>query len=55
MPSYEFRCEVCGGSQTVSASMTAEVVAPLCCGQLTGRVWSSPGVVFKGTGWGHQG
>ena len=55
MPVYEYRCGVCGGTQTVTEPITAEAVAPLCCGQLADRVWSSPGVIFKGTGWGHQG
>ena len=55
MPIYEFRCGICGMSLTVDGSVHGETVAPLCCGQLTDRVWSSPAVVFKGTGWGSQG
>ena len=55
MPIYEFRCAVCGMALTVDGSVHGETVAPLCCGQLADRVWSSPGVLFKGTGWGHQG
>ncbi len=54
MPTYEFRCSICLMSLTVESSMYGETAAPLCCGQLSGRVWSSPGVVFKGDGWGHQ-
>lgn len=54
MPIYEFRCAVCGISLTTDQSVLGEIVAPLCCSQLADRVWSSPGVIFKGEGWGHQ-
>ena len=55
MATYEFKCETCQMTLTVDGSVHGETVAPLCCGLLAGRVWSSPGVVFKGEGWGSKG
>jgi putative FmdB family regulatory protein len=58
MAIYEFKCQVCGNTGTVSRSIDSEgdIPAPNCagCGIPMERVWSLGGISFKGEGWGHQ-
>jgi putative FmdB family regulatory protein len=53
MPIYEFECKVCKIRVEVDKSIHEERDAQ-CCGQLMSRLYSAPGISFKGTGWGHQ-
>jgi putative FmdB family regulatory protein len=53
MPIYEFECTVCKIRVEVDKSIHEERQAQ-CCGQLMNRVYSAPGISFKGKGWGHQ-
>jgi putative FmdB family regulatory protein len=50
MPSYEYRCGTCNQSQVIERSIHAESVPPLCCGELTHRVFDAPPVQFNATG-----
>jgi putative FmdB family regulatory protein len=52
MPIYEFKCQGCGSQYEADVSIHAEVSAPNCvpCGQVMGRVWSTPGVTFNAGG-----
>lgn len=58
MPTYEFKCGVCGNTDTVSRAIDADgdISAPQCkgCTIPMERIWSLGGISFKGTGWGHQ-
>jgi putative FmdB family regulatory protein len=49
---YEYKCDKCGNVYTIERSIHEEEVAPICvgCRQSMSRVWSSPGVAFKGSG-----
>ena len=49
MPKYDYQCSKC--------SVTIEFIRgfgedrePICCGTNMQRLWSSPGVVFNGSG-----
>jgi putative FmdB family regulatory protein len=49
MPTYDYKCSVC--------SITTEFIRgfgedrePICCNATMQRLWSSPGVVFNGSG-----
>ena len=52
MPAYEFKCVDCFGTLTVMAGFT-EDPKPKCpnCGGEMNKVFSSPPVTFKGSGW----
>jgi len=51
MPTYEFRCPKCLITCEVIASVS-EQSAPTCsCGELMTKIFSAPGIVFKGDGW----
>ena len=54
MAIYEFKCAVCGVSASVNASMDSTVEAPKCTTDNIpmSRDFSSPAIIFKGTGWG---
>ena len=58
MAIYEFKCQVCGDTGTVSRSIhtDGDIAAPNCqaCTIPMERVWSLGGVSFKGDGWGGQ-
>lgn len=58
MASYEFRCEMCGIEVTVQQpiSTDGDISGGNCssCQIPLSRVWTSFGLTFKGTGWGHQ-
>jgi putative FmdB family regulatory protein len=51
MPIYEFECKVCQISVEVDRSIHEER-NPICCGQAMNRLYSAPGISFKGKGWG---
>lgn len=53
MPRYEYECMECRIKYEVEQSMD-KVSTPLCCTQPMRKVYSAPGLSFKGTGWGHQ-
>ncbi len=52
MPAYQFKCQDCHGLLTVMASFT-EDPKPECanCGGQMLKVFASPPVTFKGSGW----
>ena len=58
MAAYEFKCMVCGMTETITRDINADgdVAAPQCRGCMIPmeRMWSLGGIQFKGTGWGHQ-
>jgi putative FmdB family regulatory protein len=58
MAVYEFKCGVCGNTDTVSRAIDADgdIAAPQCRGCMIPmeRIWSASAISFKGTGWGHQ-
>jgi putative FmdB family regulatory protein len=47
MPRYDFKCNVCQEIKEVT-----EPIPPACttCGEQMVRVWSAPGIQFKGSG-----
>lgn len=52
MPIYEYRCNNCMSHIQVTRSYTdteTDIVCPKC-DLKTSRVYSAPGIVFKGTG-----
>lgn len=53
MPTYEFRCSVCQSYGTAQFKFTdeASMSCPICKKSMD-RVYSSPGLIFKGGGWG---
>jgi putative FmdB family regulatory protein len=53
MPIYEYKCVKCQISMELEKSIHEEA-DPNCCGEAMRRVYSSFGISFKGTGWGHQ-
>jgi putative FmdB family regulatory protein len=56
MPIYEYSCNECGTYGSVHKSYkddTPSMSCPKCNLQMT-RVYSAPGLVFKGSGWGGE-
>jgi putative FmdB family regulatory protein len=51
MPIYEFECTVCKIRVEVDRSIHEERDAQ-CCGQAMNRIYSAPGISFKGNGLG---
>jgi putative FmdB family regulatory protein len=53
MPSYEFQCSECSTTGTVTASMQ-ETITMRCprCNTFMKKVYSAPGLILKGSGWG---
>ena len=49
MPTYEYKCKVCGGIQEITRSYDDDTV-PVCCQTSMERVWSSTPIHFKGGG-----
>lgn len=47
MPNYEFRCDECGSSREVYASLNEEILNPICCTRAMSRVWGSIPAIFK--------
>ena len=56
MPTYEFRCNECGTFGSTFRSFTEDVPTMDCpkCHTLMTRIYSVPGLVFKGKGWGSK-
>lgn len=52
MATYEFICEVCNELTTTSQSMKEDLVVPDCpkCNLRMNRIYNTPGIQFKGTG-----
>ena len=48
---YAFTCD-CGSTREIEQSIHSEIIAPICtdCYGSMSRVWSSPGITFKGGG-----
>ena len=49
MPTYEYKCNLCGGTQEVQRAY-GDSTEPICCQSTMSRVWSAPAVKFTGTG-----
>ena len=49
MPVYDYKCSICSMSTEFQRGF-GEDREPSCCGQLMQRVWSSPGIIFNGSG-----
>lgn len=52
MPTYEYRCNKCMATQEFSRSIDErdEPVKCMACGLESSRVYNTPGIQFKGTG-----
>lgn len=48
---YAFACD-CGSTREIEQSIHSEIIPPICtdCYGSMSRVWSSPGITFKGPG-----
>ena len=57
MPIYEYRCHSCDNTAIIRATINQTPQPPQCdvCQASMIRLWSAPGVSFKGTGWGKDG
>jgi putative FmdB family regulatory protein len=53
MPTYEFHCESCEayGTGEFSIHEDAQMRCPRCH-TLMSKIYSAPGLIFKGSGWG---
>lgn len=49
MPTYDYKCSTCSSTVEFQRGF-GEDREPNCCGQTMQRLWSSPGVVFNGSG-----
>ena len=49
MPVYDYKCTQCSGTVEFKREFD-DSIEPVCCNQTMSRQWSSPGVVFNGTG-----
>ena len=49
MPTYDYKCDKCGGQQEIDRSF-GDSTEPICCQTTMTRVWSAPAVKFNGTG-----
>jgi putative FmdB family regulatory protein len=49
MPTYDYKCEVCGGTLEIQREFS-EQTNIMCCQQAMQRVWTAPAVKFNGTG-----
>ena len=54
MPTYQFECKSCKTTVSVNNSLTEGIKIPICfkCEEEMARVFTAPGVSFKGNGWG---
>jgi putative FmdB family regulatory protein len=51
VPIYEYKCEVCGHTFEVIRKFSDEPIAScVACAGPVRRLWSPPGLLFKGTG-----
>ena len=56
MPTYEYSCNECGTYGSVHKSyddVVTDMRCPKCDLQMS-RIYSAPGLIFKGGGWGGQ-
>jgi putative FmdB family regulatory protein len=49
MPKYDYQCGVCSISVEFERGF-GEDREPSCCNQIMTRLWSSPGIIFNGSG-----
>ena len=49
MPTYDYKCSVCSITTEFTRGF-GEDREPICCNATMQRLWSSPGVVFNGSG-----
>ena len=56
MPLYEYSCAECGTYASTSSSYVDNLPIMECpkCMTIMNRLYSAPGIVFKGTGWGSK-
>ena len=56
MPIYEYSCRECGTHGSVHSSFNEDVPTMQCpkCKLDMSRLYSAPGLVFKGNGWGSK-
>lgn len=54
MPSYDYKCFDCSITETIVQSINATAANPSChkCGKPMSRIYTSPPVRFRGSGWG---
>lgn len=50
MPIYEYRCPICNNQMELELSMEHDLVRCTSCNALANRIYSAPGIVFKGKG-----
>lgn len=50
MPMYEYRCPICNNQMELELSMEHDLVRCNDCNALANRIYSAPGIVFKGKG-----
>jgi putative FmdB family regulatory protein len=50
MPMYEYRCPICNTQMELELSMDHDLVRCTDCGAQANRIYSVPGIVFKGKG-----
>jgi len=54
MATYNYKCEICNATVSVSNPISEEIKTPKClaCKEDMTRVFNAPSLSFKGTGWG---
>jgi len=54
MPTYEYSCNECGTYGSIHQSFIEDVPVMQCpkCQITMARMYSAPGLIFKGGGWG---
>ena len=54
MPTYEYGCNDCGTYGSVQKSYDDDIAGMECpkCNLQMSRIYSAPGLIFKGGGWG---
>ena len=53
MPTYEYSCNECGTHGSTHTSFAEDVPVMQCpkCQIMMSRIYSAPGLIFKGLGW----
>ena len=56
MPTYEYSCNECGTYGSIHRTYKEDDGGMLCpkCGLNMARMYSAPGIILKGTGWGSK-